>query len=134
MSGEPQFTWMLVLHAKVEGLGVEDVGRVDDRRRRAFDRVAGGQRTADLARAHGIDQGTVTPQQIQYGQVRAGLLGITHVVEGRQIGKPLEDHGRIVNERRRAELPGQVSDGDAGDVGSRGGESRQDRGGHSVSF
>ena len=45
----------VVLHAEVEGLGVEDVGRVNDRRRCAFDRVAGGQGAADLARAHGID-------------------------------------------------------------------------------
>ena len=114
---------MPALHAQVEGLGVEDVGRVDDRRRRAFDRVAGGQGAADLARADRIDQRAVAAEQIQHGQVRAGLLGIAHVVEGRQIGKPLQDHGRIVDERRRAELPGQISDRDAGNVRSRGGKS-----------
>ena len=31
------------VHAEIEGLGIEDVGRVDDRRRRARDLVAGGQ-------------------------------------------------------------------------------------------
>ena len=36
MSGEPQFTWMLALDAQFQRLGVEDVGRVDDRRRRAL--------------------------------------------------------------------------------------------------
>ncbi len=120
----------VALHAEVKGLGVEDVGRVDDRRRRAFDRVAGRQRTADLARAHGIDQGPMAAKQIQHGQVRTCLLGIAHVVEGRQIGKPLEDHGRIVHERRRAELPGQILHGDPGDVRSRGGRNSGSRGGH----
>ena len=45
------------------------------------------------------------------------------MVEGGQIVQSLEDHGRIVDERRRAELADEFSDGDAGNMGSRGGES-----------
>src|SRR5208337_2433400 len=54
----------VTLHAEVEGLGIEDVGRIDDRRWRTFHGVSGGQGTADFARAHGIDQRVVAAQQI----------------------------------------------------------------------
>ena len=89
---------MLVLDAQVEGLGVEDVGRVDDRRRIALAAIAGGQGPADLAAADRIDQRPVAAEQIEDRQVRAGLLGVADVVEGGQVAQPLQDHGRIVDE------------------------------------
>ena len=46
----------VVLQHQSQRLGVEDVGRVDDRRRMAAGRVAGGQRAADFAGADRIDQ------------------------------------------------------------------------------
>ena len=112
----------VVLDAEVEGLGVEDVGRVDDRRRRARDRVTGRHCAADLAPAHRVDQSAVAAKRSNTARFEQAFCGIAHMVKGRQIGKPLEDHGRIIDKRRRAELPGQVNDGDAGNVGSRGGK------------
>ena len=57
-------------------------------------------------------------EQIEHGQVGTRLLGVADVVEGGQIGQPSQHHGRIVDERRRAESPGQVGDRDAGNLGS----------------
>ena len=55
---------------------IKDVGRIDDRRRRARGGVAGGQGAANLAGADRVDQRAVTPQEVQDGQIRARLLGI----------------------------------------------------------
>ena len=81
--GLPQFTWMPCSHDQIERLAVEDVGRVDDRRRIALRPVAGRQGAADLARADRVDQHAVAADQVEDGQVRAGLLGVANDVEGR---------------------------------------------------
>ena len=101
--------------------GVEDVGRIKDRRRIAPGDIAGGKCAADFAAADRIHQGPVAAKQIEHRQVGARLLGIADMVEGGQIGQPSQHHGRIVDESRRAELLGHVGDGDAGNFGSHGG-------------
>ena len=111
--------------AQIERLGVENVGRVDDRRRIAGGREAGGQGTADFAGADRVDQRARAADQIEDRQVGAGLFGVADHVEGRQVGDPPADHGRVVDERRRAELPGQLRDGDAGDFSAEIGHSGQ---------
>ena len=123
----------VLLHAQVERFGVEDVGRVDDGWGRhsclpRADRnvcptipVAGGQGAANLAGADGIDQGAFAADQVHNGKVRTGLLGVADDVEGGQVGDPPADHGGIVDERRRAEPPGQLDHGHAGDFSAKGG-------------
>ena len=66
----------VVFHAEIEGFTIEDIGRVDNWRRLARDLVARSQGTADLARTHRIDQCAMPAEQVQYGQIRAGLLGV----------------------------------------------------------
>ena len=58
----------LSLDAKIERFAVENIGRIDDRRRIAFDRVSGGQGAADFVGADGIDQHAFAADQIQNGQ------------------------------------------------------------------
>ena len=99
------------LDDQIERLAIEDVGRVDDRRRIAVRLESGGQRPADFARADGIDQHAVAAHQVENRQIRAGLLGVADDVERPQIVDPLDDLGRVVNIGRRAELPGQLRTG-----------------------
>ena len=88
-----------------ESFRVEDVGRVDDRRRIAVRRVAGGQGAPDLARADGIDQHAVAADQVEDGQVRARLLGVADHVKGGEVGDALDDRGGVVDVAGRSELP-----------------------------
>ncbi len=53
-----------VLEHQIERFGVEDIGRVNDRRRAARGRVTGGHRPLDFARAHRVDQHAVTPHEV----------------------------------------------------------------------
>ena len=106
----------LALHAQIERVAVENVGRVDDRRRIAGGRIAGRQGAANFVAADGVDQRAFTTDQVDNGQVRAGLLGVAHHVESRQVGDPPANHRGVVDERRRAELPDQFQYGDAGNV------------------
>ena len=110
----------VAFHAQIERFGVEDVGRVDDRRRIAGRGIAGAKRTANLARAHGIDQRALATHEVHDGQVGTRLLGVAHHVEGGQIGNPPADRGGVVDERRRAEPPGQLDRGHAGNCSARG--------------
>jgi hypothetical protein len=108
--------------AQHQGLGVEDVGRIDQWRRVAGGHVAGGQGAADFARADRIDQGPVAAEQFEHGQVRAGLLRIADVVEGGQVGQPLEHDGGIVDERGRAIALRQIGDCNGGNLAAEGGK------------
>ena len=99
---------------EIEGVGVEDVGGVDDRRRVAGGDVAGGQGAADLAAAGGVDQRAAAAEEVKNRQVRAGLLRVADDVEGGQVGQPPQDDGGVVHERRRAEPPRQLGDPEAG--------------------
>ena len=65
MSGEPQLTWMPCSNDQIERLGVEDVGRVDDRRRIAVRRYSRRPGPRDLARADRIDQHAVAADQVE---------------------------------------------------------------------
>ena len=114
-----------VLDAQVERFAVEDVGRVDYRRRRALGRVARRQGTANLARTDRIHQRAVPAQQVQNGQVRACLLRISHRVEGGKVTQSPQHHGGIVDESGRAELPCQLGDGNPGNRGPRNGKQRR---------
>ena len=109
-----------VLHHQLQRLGVEDVGRVNDRRRVALSRISGGQRPANLARAHRVDQHAVASHQVQDRQVRASLLGEANDVERRQVGHALEDLRPVIDIGRRAKLLGQRGDRHAGDFLSHG--------------
>ena len=115
MSGEPQLTWTpCSTHRSSDG-GVEQVGGVDDRRGIAGGRETGRQGAADFARADGVHQRPRAADQIEDRQIGARLLGVADHVEGRQVGDAPADHRGVVDERRRAELPGQFRDRDAGD-------------------
>ena len=125
MSGEPQFTWMPFSTTRSSDLAVEDVGRVDDRRRIAGGRIAGRHRPADFARAHRVDQHALPSNQIEHGQIRIGFLGVSDRVERPQVIDPLLDHRGFIHESRRPEPAGDFGDGHTGDlrayVGERGG-------------
>ena len=95
-----------MLDDQIERLAIEDVGRVDDRRRIAVRLIAGGQRPPNFAGADGIDQHAVPAHQVEDRQIRAGLLGVADDVELPQVVDPLDDLGGVVDVRRRAELAG----------------------------
>ena len=105
----------VVFDAEIERLGVEDVGRIDDRRRARRRAKSRRQSAADFARADGIDPRAFAAHEVQDGEIRARLLGIAHHVERRQVGDLLPDHGGVVNEGRRAEPPSKLDDRHAGD-------------------
>ncbi len=102
--------------AEIEGVGVEDVGGVDDRRRVALGDVAGGQGAANLAAADRVDQRPAAAEEIENRQIRARLLRVANDVEGGQIGQPPKHDGRVVDERRRAEPPRQLGCPDAANL------------------
>ena len=109
----------VVLDDQIEGLAVEDVGRVDDFRRVAglpwFE--TGGDRAMDFAGAHGIDQHAVPAHEVENGQIRTGLLGEANDVEGLEVGDPVGDGCRVVNVEGSAKLASQFSNRLVGDVG-----------------
>ncbi len=107
-----------VLDDQIERFAIENIGRVDDRRRIADGRIPGRQSAADFAGADRVDQHAVAADQVEDRQVRAGLLGITDVVESLQVADPLDDLGRIVDEQRGAELAGQIGHSQAGYLGA----------------
>ena len=112
-----------LLDAQIERGGVEQVGRVDDRRGIAGGGEAGRQGAADFARADGVHQRPLAADQIENRQIGARFLGVADYVEGRQVGDPTANHRGVVDERRRAELPGQFRDRDAGDFSAEVGHS-----------
>ena len=115
---------MFLLDAQVERFAVEDVGRVDQRRRVAVRRVARGQGPLDLAGADRIHQPAVAADQIEDRQIGTGLLRVANVVEGGQVAEPLDDLRRIVDEGGSAELPGQLLDANPGDFQAGSGKQR----------
>ena len=52
--------------------------------------------------AHGVDDGAAATDHVEDGKIRQRLLGVTNHVEDREIGNPLGNDRRIVNEQRRA--------------------------------
>ncbi len=114
-----------VLRHQLQRLTVEDVRRVDDGRR-----LAGGgnngetrrQSPGDLPRARRVDEHPLAADEVEDAQVRAGLLGVAHAVEGREVRDPAEDRRRVVDEDRGAELADEVGHRDAGDLGAEEGE------------
>ena len=105
------------LDDQIERLAIENIGRIDDRRRIAVSRrISGGQRPADFAVADRIDQHALPAHEIENRQVRAGLLGVADHVERPQVVDALGDFRGIVDVGRRAELLGQFRNGHAGDL------------------
>ena len=109
-----------IFDAKIERFAVENIGRIDDRRRIARDFIAGRQGTADFVRADRIDQYALAANQFQNGQVRACLLRIADFIERRQIGNSLPNRGGIIDKGRRAEFFRQVLNGYARNLGAKG--------------
>ncbi len=101
----------IVLYAQVERWRVKNVSGIDERRGIAAGGIAGGQSAVNFAGADRLDQGAFATNEIENGEVGAGLLGIAHDVEGGQVGDPPPDHGGVVDESRRAKLPGQRGHG-----------------------
>ncbi len=118
MSASRSLTWMFCSTTHSRALGVEDVGRVDDRWRRTGRGIPGGQGPADLAGAHRIDQGPVTAQQVEDRQVRTGFLGITDMVERLQVLHPLDDLGGVIHKSGGTKLPGQIHHRNPGNLGT----------------
>ncbi len=71
----------ILLEHQLQRRGVEDVGGIDDGRRIPLGLITGRQRAADLEGTDRIDQGPVAAQQVENGQIRAGLLGVADHVE-----------------------------------------------------
>ena len=107
-----------VLDDHLQRVDVEDIGRVDDRRRITRDGIAGAHGPMDLAGADRVDQRAGPSHEIQNRQIRAGLHGVAHHVELPQVGEPFENLGRVVHVRGRAELAGQPFDRDWADLGA----------------
>ena len=73
----------VVFDAQADRFSIKNVGRIDDRRGIATGGIAGGQGPAYFTGADGVDQGALAANQIDHGDVRAGLLRIANDVEGR---------------------------------------------------
>ncbi len=106
------------IDAEIERLGVEDVGRVDDRRRIALGGEAGGQGAEDFARADRIDQAARAADEIENRKIRAGLFRVADNIEGRQVGDAATDHSGVVDESGRSKPSDQFGDRHVGDVGT----------------
>ena len=91
---------------QVERLAIEDIGRVDDRRRIAGRRVSGGHGPADFTGADRVDQHALATHQIENRQVRVGLLGVADRIERPQVVDPPPDHRGFIDEGGRAKLAG----------------------------
>ena len=88
--------------------------------------VAGGEGAADFEGADGIDQATAVSDEVDDGEVGAGLLGEADGIEGFEGFESLEDCGGIVDEGGGAELASEVQDREAGDFGSEWGVGRHE--------
>ncbi len=108
-----------VLGHQLQGIAVENIGRIHERRRITLRRVAGRHGPQDFAGAHGIDHHAQTAEQVEDGQVRAGLLSVADVLERSQIGHALANPGGVVDVNGRAVLPGDVGNGDPADFSAK---------------
>ena len=126
MSGEPQLTCRPSSDDQVERLAIEDVGRVNDRRRIAVRHVAGRQCPADFPCADRVDQHAVAANEIENRQIRASFLGVADHIERPQIVDPLGNLRGVVDIQRRAEPAGEIGNGDASDLAS------NQSGGHAI--
>jgi hypothetical protein len=116
-----------VFDNQAQRLALENVGRINDWRRITFGDVSGGQSSADLARAHRVDEHSISPHQVQDRQGRAGLLSVSDQVERLEVFDPLDDLGGVVKIARRAELSSQLIHVAAGDLAADGGKLRRSR-------
>ena len=114
------------LRDRIEARPVEDVGRVDDlvHGGQAVGRggavgvrgVAGLQGPMDLAGAHRIDHHAFAANEIEHGEIRAGLLGEADRVPGGEVAAAAPDHVGVVDIERRAIFAGEIGHVHAGDL------------------
>ena len=110
----------------IEALAIEDIGGVHDRvhrrqavggrRARSVGRIAGGHRSVDLADAHCVNHHSLTADQIQDGQIRAGFLGESHRIPSGQIAAATADHLGIVGIQGSAILFCQIDHAHTGNL------------------
>ena len=106
-----------VLVDELERRAIEDIGRVNNRRRIAILGISSCERSLDLTGADGVDQDTVSSHEVENGQIGTRLLGETNHVKGPQIVDSLDDLGRVVDVGRRTELTSKLYHRDSGDLG-----------------
>src|SRR5262245_32015588 len=98
---------------------IENVGRIDDFRMVCVSNfVARFQSPMYLACTDSIHNHAVSPHEVQNGNVRARLLGIPYDVKLLQIIDALDNLGRVIDIRWRAEMLGERGDANAGDLRS----------------
>src|SRR5207248_2429736 len=64
-------------------------------------------RPVDLAGAHAIDQGAISPNEVKNADIGAGFLRVSNDIERGWVRNPFGDLGGVVNVHRGAELARQ---------------------------